>query len=555
MKNNKKEVFKKIDPSRAYLRALYKATGLSDKDLEKPLIGIVNSWNEFNPGHIHLNQLAEFVKDGILQAGGIPLEFNTIAPCDGIAQGPGMFYILPSREVICASVELMVKAHYTIDGLVMICSCDKIIPGMLMAAVRCNLPTIFLTGGVMLPKMINGEYKVTCDIKEAIGKYKSGKITTEQFLEIENEICWCKGTCNMMGTAITMACAVESMGLSLPRVATISAIETRRIRLAKQTGIIIMELVKKGLKARNFITKESILNACRVVLALGGSTNAVLHLTALAQEIGWTEFSADNFDKLSRETPLLAKFKPASQYNITDFDESGGVYALMHELAPLLNLNTPTVLGGTLKDIINNYKSINQKIIRPFNNPIDKQGGIAILKGNLAPDGAVVKKSGIPKSMLQFEGIARVFDSEDELNESLMKEKISEGDVLVIRYEGPKGGPGMRELSIPAAILTGMGLNESVAMITDGRYSGATRGPCIGHVCPEAFEGGPIAIIENGDLIKIDIPNRTLSVDLSAEEISNRLKKWIPPPPKINSGFLALYSKHVSSAKYGAILK
>lgn len=548
------KIYDKIDPSRAYLRALYKATGLSDADLKKPLIAIVNSWNEFNPGHAHLDQLAQYVKDGVHEAGGLPLEFNTIAPCDGIAQGPGMHYILPARDIIAASVELMVKAHYTIDGLVMICSCDKIIPGMLIAAARINLPTIFLTGGVMPARKIGDEYKVTSDIKEAIGEFNSGKITEEEFYKLESEICWCKGVCNMMGTANTMASVLEAMGLTLPRSATLAALETRRFILAKETGKLILRMVEKKETADKFITEESITNACRVVLALGGSTNAVLHLTALAQEIDF-DFNMDNFDQLSRETPLLAKFKPASKYNITDFDEAGGVYALMRELKQILNLNIPIVSGGLLKEIISEYTTLNSDIIRPYSNPLNREGGIAILKGNLAPEGALIKQSAVDDEMLKFSGPARVFNSEEELRAEFKNESIKEGDVLVIRYEGPKGGPGMRELSLPAAILTGMGLNKSVAMITDGRYSGATRGPCIGHVCPEAMDGGPIAIVRENDLIKIDIPNRTLSLDISDNELENRLSNWIPPKQKIDTGFLSFYAKHVSSSKFGAVLK
>ncbi|MHA1311941.1 MAG: dihydroxy-acid dehydratase [Candidatus Helarchaeota archaeon] len=549
------KIYDKIDPARAYLRGLYKAAGLSDDDLKRPMVAIVNSWNEFNPGHIHLNELAKYVKRGVYEAGGIPLEFNTIAPCDGIAQGQGMYYILPSREVIAASVEMMIKAHYTIKGLVMICSCDKIIPGMLLAAVRCNLPTIFLTGGVMLPRKIDGEYKVTCDIKEAIGEFKAGKITEDEFYRLENEICWTKGACNMMGTANTMACAVEAMGLSLPRCATLSALETRRLWLAKDTGKKIMELILKDKNVKEFITKESIINAAKVVISIGGSTNAVLHLTALAQEIGFEEFTMDSFDELSRGTPLLARFKPSSKYNITDFDEAGGVYSLMNELKPVLNLTVPLVIGGKLGDRINEYKVLNREIIREFKSPISKEGGIIVLKGNLAPEGALIKVSGLSSKMFKFEGQAIVFNSEEELKDKLKIGKIEAGSILVIRYEGPKGGPGMRELSIPAAILTGMGLNESVAMITDGRYSGATRGPCIGHVCPEAIEGGPIAIVENGDVIKIDIRRRELKLELTEEEIMSRFSKWRPPAPKIKTGFLVYYAKNVKSAKFGAVLK
>jgi dihydroxy-acid dehydratase len=358
----------------------------------------------------------------------------------------------------------------------------------------------------------------------------------------------------MMGTANTMAAVVEAMGLTLPRSATLAALETRRFILAKETGKLILKLVEKNKTVDKFITKESIINASRVVLALGGSTNVVLHLTALAQEIGF-DFNMDNFDRLSRDTPLLAKFKPASEYNITDFDEAGGVYALMRELKQILNLNVPIVSGGLLDEIIPTYKTLNSDIIRPYNNPLSNEGGIAILKGNLAPEGALVKQSAVDEEMLKFSGPARVFNSEEELRAELKNKSIKKGDVLVIRYEGPKGGPGMRELSLPAAILTGMGLNKSVAMITDGRYSGATRGPCIGHVCPEAMIGGPIAIVRDNDLIKIDIPNRTLSLDISDNELENRLSNWIPLEPKIKTGFLSFYSKHVNSSKFGAVLK
>ncbi|MHA1785286.1 MAG: dihydroxy-acid dehydratase [Candidatus Helarchaeota archaeon] len=545
-------IYDKIDPSKAYLRALYKATGLNDTDLRKPLIAVVNSWNEFNPGHSHLNKLAEFVKQGIKAAGGTPLEFNTIAPCDGIAQGPGMHYILPSREIIAASVELMVKAHYTIQGMVMLCSCDKIIPGMLMAASRIDIPTIFLTGGVMPPVEIGGEMKVTSDVKEAIGEYTSGKITEQEFFEIESKICSSKGTCNMMGTAITMACIVEALGLSLPGSATLPSLDASRMDLARKTGTRILEVLKEGQTARNFITGKSIENACRIALAVGGSTNIVLHLTALAREIEH-DLIQDDFDKLSRETPLLAKFKPASRYNITDLDEAGGVLAVMKELTSILNLDVPHVAGSSLKKMLENIEVKRRDVIHSFQEPLSLEGGIAVLKGTLAPEGAIVKQSGVNPEMLKHVGKARVFNSEEEVQDALLSKNISEGDVLVIRYEGPKNG--MRELSIPAAILTGMGLNNSVAMVTDGRYSGATRGPCIGHVCPDAFNGGPIGIVQDDDLIEIDIPNRRLDLKITEEEMKKRMKKWHPIEPKIKSGFLHFYAKHVSSARYGAILK
>ncbi len=545
-------IYDKIDPSKAYLRALYKATGLNNEDLKKPLVAIVNSWNELNPGHSHLNRLADFVKEGVKFAGGTPVEFNTIAPCDGIAQGPGMHYILPARDIIAASIELMVKAHYTIQGLVMLCSCDKIVPGMLIAAARCNLPTIFLTGGVMAPVEINGEMKVTCDVKESIGQYKSGKISEEEFFKIESEICSSKGTCNMMGTAVTMSCIVEAMGLSLPRAATLSSLDATRMNLSRETGVKIVDLIKNKQKALNFITPHSIENASKVALASGGSTNIVLHLTALAQEINY-DFKMDDFDELSKKTPLLAKFKPASKLTISDYDEAGGVLALMKELSKILHLDVPHVAGKTFKELLKTIKNKNQEIIHSIGNPLHPEGGIAILKGNLAPEGALVKQSAVIPKMLLHEGPARVFNSEEEVQDALLSKNIKEGDVLVIRYEGPRNG--MRELSIPAAILTGMGLNESVAMITDGRYSGATRGPCIGHVCPDAHNGGPIAIIKNGDIIEIDIPNRKLNVKISQKEISDRLKNWKPLKLKITSGFLKFYANHVSSARYGAILK
>ncbi|MHA1290834.1 MAG: dihydroxy-acid dehydratase [Candidatus Thorarchaeota archaeon] len=543
-----------IDPARAYLRALYKATGLSDKDLKKPLIAIVNSWNDLNPGHAHLHRLAEFVRRGILRAGGTPVEFNTIAPCDGIAQGPGMHYILPSREIIAGSIELMVKAHYTIKGLVMLCSCDKIVPGMLIAAARCNLPTIFLTGGVMPHRIINGEVKTTCDVKEAIGRYTKGEITEEEFHELESEICCGEGSCNMMGTASTMCCMVEALGLSLPRSATLLAHDANRMRLAQKAGEKIIELVRENVRARRFLTSASIHNAARLGLAVGGSSNMVLHLCALANEVN-VDLKMDDFDELSRSTPLLAKFKPASSHTITDLDEAGGVLAVLKELAPILDLNTPTVMGKTLGELLKSVQNARPDVVHAMKAPLSTEGGLAILEGTLAPEGALVKQSAVNPKMLVHSGPARVFNKEEDVQKALLSKSIQAGDVLIIRYEGPKGGPGMRELSLPAAILVGMGLGESVAMITDGRYSGATRGPCIGHVCPEAAAGGPLAIVEDGDMISIDIPNRKLDLLLSPEEIEARLKKWSPPKPPITEGFLGIYARHVSSARYGALFK
>jgi len=546
-----------LDPTKAYERALYKACGFSQDDLQKPRIAIVNSWNEINPGHVHLRDMAKGVKTSIKQHGGTPMEFNTIASCDGIANS-GNFskYVLPTREIIASSIECTVKA-YNFDGMVMVCSCDKIIPGMLIAAVRCNIPTVFMTGGVMEPKTftdgpLKGKTYVTCDIKEAIGEYNAGKISKEEFQIIESQTC-SAGACNMMGTANTMACIVEAMGLSLPGCATMSSTDPQRMDLCNETGRIIMDITKDKLKARNIINERSLENAIKVGLAFGGSTNMILHMCALSHEIGG-ELDHFDFEQLSKNVPLIAKFKPASMYNLTDFHNAGGVKVLMKKLSSMLDLTTEDVLGLTLKDYLSLVEIKDYQVIRTIEDPIQKEGCIAVLKGNLAPEGAVIKQSALVPKMMQHIGPARVFESEEEVRLALMEKRVKEGDVLIIRYEGPKGGPGMRELSIPAAILVGMGLGDSVAMITDGRYSGATRGPCIGHVCPEAIEGGPIAIIRDGDEIQIDVPNRKLEVNLTPEEIKRRMKEWVPPKPKIDRGYLSFYAKHVSSARYGAYL-
>lgn len=550
-----------LEPSRAYERALYLGCGYSYDDLKKQRIAIVNSWNEINPGHIHLRKLSEIVKESIKSHGGTPMEFNTIGSCDGIANS-GNFskYILPTREIIAASVECTIKA-YNFDGMVMLCSCDKIIPGMLMAAVRCNIPTIFVTGGVMEPKHftegpLKGKTYVTSDIKEAIGAFNAGKLSEEEFKLIESQTCYSPGACNMMGTANTMACIVEALGLSLPTCATMSAISSEREDLCKESGRIIMELAKDGLKARDLITHSSIENAIKVALSFGGSTNMILHMCALSHEIGG-HLDHFDFDILSSSIPLLAKFKPASEYNLSDFHDAGGVPALMKRLSKFLDLSTKNVLGLSLKDLLQLINPKDFQIIRTIEDPISPEGGIAVLKGNLAPEGAIVKQSAISSKMRKHKGSAKVFESEEDVKEALMNSKISEGDVIIIRYEGPKGSPGMREMSIPAAILVGMGLGESVAMITDGRYSGATRGPCIGHVCPEAIDGGPIAIVKDGDKIEIDIDQRSLNVLLTEQEIQQRLENWrkTPPIPKVTSGFLQIYANIVTSARYGAYFK
>jgi len=536
----------------AYARTLYRSVGAIDSDFKKPLIAVANSWNEIVPGHYHLREMAQHIKNAIWAAGGRPMEFNTIAACDGAAQGRGMHYILPMRDIIAASVELMLQAH-SFDGVVMVASCDKIIPGMLMAAARCDLPTIFFTGGTMLPRRDIDRTYVACDVKEAIGRYNSGEIDEQELNRIESIICASVGACSMMGTANTMACVAEALGLSLPSCATMLAVDAARVHLARYTGERIVQLIQEGLTANQIITQKSIENALRVCLALGGSSNALLHLLAIAHDAG-TKLTLNDFDALSRETPLLAKFKPASQFNLLDFHETGGVPALMKELQSLLHCDVLTVTGHTLKENLAEAKVLRPEVIHSLDNPLAPEGGIAVLYGNLAPKGAIVKQSGISEKMLVHSGPAKVFESEEEVRDHLKSKQVNRGDVLVIRYEGPKGGPGMRELSIPAAMLVGMELGDSVTMVTDGRYSGATRGPCIGHVCPEAAEGGPVALIQDGDIIHIDIPNRKLSVGLSDEELKRRKANWRPPKPKIQNGFMALYSKIVGDANAGTVL-
>ena len=537
----------------AYPRALYRAMGFQDDDFRKPLIGIVNSWDEVNPGHFHLRTLAEWVKEGVREAGGTPAEFNTVAPCDGIAQGRGMHYILPLRDVIAASIELMVGANQ-FDGLVMLCNCDKIVPGMLMAAARLNLPTLFVTGGPMASGRIGGREIMTSDVKEGMGKLKAGRISAEEFYAIESSACPGAGACNFMGTASTMTCVTETLGFSLPGCATLPALHPARQELCRASGSRIMDLVRQGIPARAMLTRESLENAIRVVLALGGSTNATLHLPAIAYEAG-IHLGLDVFDELSRKTPLIGKFRPASPYTVNDLHEAGGISAVLNILSPLLHLDLPTVSGETIRQRAEGAVPRRPEVLHPLNSPLAPEGGLAILRGSLAPDCAVVKQSAVAPGMLRHTGPARVFECEEDLEDALQAQAIQAGDVLVIRNEGPRGGPGMHELSIPAALLTGMGLNESVAVVTDGRFSGATRGPCIGHVTPEAFIGGPLALVQNGDRIEIDIPNRRLDLLVSAAELERRRAAWQPRPAVLTGGFLDLYRQIVSQADQGAILK
>lgn len=542
----------------AYPRALYRSMGFGDEDFEKPLIGIANSWSETVPGHYHLRQLAEWVKDGVRSAGGMPVEFNTIAACDGIAQGPGMHAILPTREIIAASVELMARAN-RFDGLVMLCSCDKIIPGMLMAAARLDLPAIFVTGGPMADGYLdnhgmNARKIILSDVKEGMGRYKAGLINAEEFYEIECGACPGAGACSFLGTANTMACIVEALGLSLPGCATLGALDAQRQGLCKRSGERIVALVQEEQRASRMLSQDSLENAARVCLALGGSTNATLHLPAVAYEAG-AKIDLDTFDRLSRETPLIGRFQPASPLTVNDLHEAGGISAVLKIIGALLKRTAPSVAGVSIGEIADQAEVRGEDVLHPLDKPLATEGGIAVLYGTLAPGGAVVKTSAIPESMRRHRGPARVFESEEDVRDSLFRKDIQEGDVLVIRNEGPRGGPGMRELSIPAAMLVGMGLGDKVAMITDGRYSGATRGPCIGHVCPEAYVGGPIAIVRDGDHIEIDIENRKLNLLLSDEDIATRLKGWRPRAMNIPKGFLAIYHRMVTQADMGAVLR
>jgi len=538
----------------AYARAMYRTMGYTDEDLKKPQIAIVNSFSESNPAHYHLRDMAKYVREGIYAAGGMPVEFNTIAPCDAVAQGKGMHYILPSRDIIAASIELMVQASQY-DGLVMLCSCDKIVPGMLMAAARLDLPTAFLTGGVMLPREIGGEELVTCDIKEAMGRVKSGEITEEEFYEIESTTCATVGTCSMMGTAMTMSTFVEALGLSIPGSSTMLAVDSQRMHKAKETVKLAVDLVKNNITAREMINEETIKNLVRYLMAVGGSTNAILHLQAIASEFGY-ELPLKLFDEYSQTTPLLAKFKPASKFHMSDYHKAGGVYGLLKALSPQLYTDFRTITGEKMSDLLDKVEFTPNEVIKSPENPLAEKGGLAVLHGNLAPKGSIVKESGVDEEMLVHRGPAVTADSEEEVKELLLSGKVKPGDVLVIRYEGPAGGPGMRELSLPAAILVGMGLGKSVAMITDARYSGATRGPCIGHVSPEAAAGGNIAFIKDGDIIEINIPERKLDLKVSDEELQKRRENWEKVPMKVaENSFLRTYAKMVSDAGEGAVFK
>ena len=522
-------------------RALLKSLGLQDDDIAKPLIGIANSYTNIVPGHIHLRIIGEAVKEGILSAGGTPFEFSTIAVCDGIAMGhEGMRYSLPSREIIADSVEIMLQAH-SLDGLVMISNCDKITPGMLMAAARVNIPAIMVTGGPMAAGRHHGKKISYSAMPEALGQVVAGKMTERELLEMEENACPGCGSCSGMFTANTMSCMTEALGLSLPYCATSLANSAFKLRLARGTGKQIIKLVKDDLKPSQILTKEAFENAIALDMALGGSTNTTLHLPAIAKEAGLT-LPLSTFDSIGRKVPHLCSMIPSGIYALEDLDAAGGVPAVMNELNGLLHLKLPTVSGKTVGENIKDAQVLDRNVIRPLADPVHKEGGIAILTGNLAPKGSVIKTAGVSPKMQKHTGPAKVYDSEKEALTAIRSNEIKPGDVVVIRYEGPRGGPGMPEMLFPTATIAGMGLAESVALITDGRFSGATRGGSIGHVAPEAFDGGPIAVLKNGDTIIIDIPNRVLKVEIPDKELKERIAAWKPRKPKISKGYLSRYS-------------
>jgi dihydroxy-acid dehydratase len=544
----------KFGVERAPHRALLKSLGITDQDLKKPFIAVANSFTTVVPGHAHLNQVAEAVKAGIMTAGGVPFEFNTIGICDGLAMGhEGMKYSLPSRELIADSVELMVQSH-RFDGIVMISNCDKITPGMLMAAARLNIPSIMVTGGPMLSGFHKGKRVGTASMFEAVGEVAAGKMSEEELKALEDSACPTCGSCNGMFTANTMACVTEALGMSLTGCATPSAVSAKRLRIAKATGERAVGLVKDNLKPKDILSSDAFENAIMVDMALGGSTNTVLHVTAIANEAK-VDLRLSLFDKLSKRVPHLCNMIPSGPYDLQDLEEAGGIPAVMKELGKTLHLNALTVTGKSVKENIASAVVLNPDVIRPLNNPVHKEGGIAVLMGNLAPDGAVVKAAGISPNMMVHQGPAKTFDSEEDAMKAILNKEIHKGDVIIIRYEGPVGGPGMREMLSPTAAIAGMGLTESVALITDGRFSGATRGPCIGHVCPEAAVGGPIAVLRNGDMIEIDVPKRKLNVKLSDEELKKRLRSWTAKEPQVKKGYLVRYSKLVQPASKGSILQ
>ena len=536
-------------------RSLFNALGYTKEEMERPLVGIVSSYNEIVPGHMNLDKITQAVKMGVAMAGGTPVVFPAIAVCDGIAMGhTGMKYSLVTRELIADSTECMAKAHQ-FDALVMIPNCDKNVPGLLMAAARINVPTVFVSGGPMLAGHVDGRKRSLSSMFEAVGAYEAGKMTAEKVEEYVNKVCPTCGSCSGMYTANSMNCMTEVLGMGLRGNGTIPAVYSERIRLAKHAGMKVMELLKNNVRPSDIMTKKAFLNCLTVDMALGCSTNTMLHLPAIAHEAG-VELNMDIANEISAKTPNLCHLAPAGPTYMEDLNEAGGVYAVMNELSKkgLLYEDQITVTGKTVGENIKDVHNLNPEVIRPIDNPYMAQGGIAVLKGNIAPDTGIVKQSAVVPEMMVHEGPARVFDCEEDAIKAIKGGDIVPGDGVVIRYEGPKGGPGMREMLNPTSAIAGMGLGDSVALITDGRFSGASRGASIGHVSPEAAVGGPIALIEEGDIIKIDIPNNSLNVDVSDEELAKRKEKWQPREPKITDGYLRRYAALVTSGNRGAVL-
>ena len=536
-------------------RSLFNALGMTEEEMERPLVGIVCSYNEIVPGHMNLDKIANAVKMGVAMAGGTPIMFPAIAVCDGIAMGhEGMKYSLVTRDLIADSTECMAKAHQ-FDALVMIPNCDKNVPGLLMAAARVNVPTVFVSGGPMLAGHVGGHKTSLSSMFEAVGANAAGKMSLEELNEYECKACPTCGSCSGMYTANSMNCLTEALGMGLKGNGTIPAVYSERLKLAKHAGMAVMELYRKNIRPRDIMTKYAILNALTVDMALGCSTNSMLHLPAIAHEVGF-DFDISFANEISEKTPNLCHLAPAGPTYMEDLNEAGGVYAVMNELRELglLHEDCITVTGNTIGENIKDCENKNPQVIRPLDNPYSKTGGLAVLKGNLAPDGSVVKRSAVVDEMMVHKGPARVFECEEDAIVAIKGGKIVPGDVVVIRYEGPKGGPGMREMLNPTSAIAGMGLGSSVALITDGRFSGASRGASIGHVSPEAAVGGPIALVEEGDIIKINIPEMTLELDVSDEVLAERRKNWTPREPKVTTGYLARYASMVTSGNRGAIL-
>lgn len=539
----------------ALKRALYKAMGFTDEALSKPLIAIVNTYTNATPGHFNINEMCQQVEKGIEAAGGTAMTFGSIAPCDGIAEGhDGMRYILPARDLITSSVECMVRAH-KFDGIVLLGSCDKIVPGLLMAAARINIPAVFCNSGPMMPASYKGKHYDGNIVTEAIGWKQRNQITEEEFHQIENLAEPCAGSCAMLGTANTMGCMAEALGMSLPGSATIPAIYAKRMQTAYQTGRTIVSLVRKGIKARDIINSASIKNAIAVLMGIGGSTNAIMHLQAIYKEAGLGRLPLETFDEMSREIPQIASIYPASQYDMVDFYEAGGVPAVMKELESKLNRQCMTVTGKTVGENLKKFDfATRREVIKTINAPFNDNGGVAILTGNLAPLGSVTKPAAIPQNMMHFRGTAKVYHSEQEACEAILGGEIKEHTIIVLSYEGPKGGPGMPEMYRPMKCLEGMNLSDTCAIVTDGRFSGSNRGCFVGHISPEAYEGGTIAVVEDGDEIEIDVPNRRLQLLVDEDTIRARMAEWKPVEKTIPDGYLNVYKRNSRSAADGAVV-